>query len=189
MTWLIPYPDETDKGHGHADGSVPPETAPWWGVLVAHVQGRDWRHIIKQLEDEQIQEWVEVIENMSGPLNRLLNDWGLPPLEGQGFWRGEVLPVLIRRLEPPRAVVRTFSGGDIFKKVKGLAPVEAVAAEYTELTQHGSTRLTGICPMHTERTPSFVVYKETQTWHCFGACGVGGDVVELVRRLMEKSLW
>jgi DNA primase len=39
----------------------------------------------------------------------------------------------------------------------------------------------GLCPFHNERTPSFYVFTETQTWHCFG-CNQGGDVFSFVQQ-------
>jgi DNA primase len=38
------------------------------------------------------------------------------------------------------------------------------------------------CPFHAEKTPSFVVDPERQTWRCFGQCATGGDVIEFARR-------
>ncbi len=40
----------------------------------------------------------------------------------------------------------------------------------------------GLCPFHQEKTASFIVFPETQTWHCFGSCNAGGDVIDFVMR-------
>ena len=57
-----------------------------------------------------------------------------------------------------------------------------VASDYLKLTKAGSNHK-ALCPFHTEKTPSFIINPERQTWHCFGACGVGGDVIELVIKI------
>ena len=39
----------------------------------------------------------------------------------------------------------------------------------------------GLCPFHSERSPSFMVYPETQSYYCFG-CGAGGDAITFIRK-------
>jgi len=52
--------------------------------------------------------------------------------------------------------------------------VDLIAAEIP-LKRSGST-YKAPCPFHAEKTPSFIVNPDRQTWHCFGACSEGGDV-------------
>lgn len=47
--------------------------------------------------------------------------------------------------------------------------------------QRAGKSLKGTCPFHNERTPSFYVFRETQTWHCFG-CNEGGDIFSFVQK-------
>ncbi len=51
--------------------------------------------------------------------------------------------------------------------------------------QKSGKSLKGLCPFHNERTPSFYVFGESQTWRCFG-CNEGGDVFTFVQ--MQQSL-
>ena len=57
---------------------------------------------------------------------------------------------------------------------------------YTALKKSGS-RYKGICPFHQEKTPSFNVDPATGRWHCFGACGTGGDCFTFLERAENLS--
>lgn len=54
-----------------------------------------------------------------------------------------------------------------------------IAGRYTHLAKRGKEFM-GLCPIHGEKSPSFAVNKQKQTFYCYG-CGAGGDVIELVR--------
>lgn len=60
---------------------------------------------------------------------------------------------------------------DLVEFISGYVPLKKAGRTYK-----------GICPFHAEKTPSFVVFPHTQTWHCFGACGTGGDIFSFLMR-------
>jgi DNA primase len=70
---------------------------------------------------------------------------------------------------------------DFIDKLRDSNDIESVISGYMELRRRGRT-LTGLCPFHNEKTPSFTVYPETASYYCFG-CGAGGDVINFVRNI------
>ncbi len=64
----------------------------------------------------------------------------------------------------------------------GLDIVEIVQGYVPALKRSGRS-WKAPCPFHSERTPSFTVDPERGTWHCFGACSTGGDVIGFVQRI------
>lgn len=56
--------------------------------------------------------------------------------------------------------------------------IEDLIRSYIDIKKAGRT-LKGLCPFHSEKTPSFVVYPESQSFYCFG-CGKGGDAIRFV---------
>jgi DNA primase len=65
------------------------------------------------------------------------------------------------------------------EQVRSAANIVDVVSARTQLRKTGAGYM-GRCPFHEERTPSFSVSAEKNTYHCFG-CGVGGDVITFVR--------
>ncbi len=59
--------------------------------------------------------------------------------------------------------------------------IEPLISTYVPLRRRGRT-LVGLCPFHGEKTPSFTVYPESNSFYCFG-CHVGGDAITFVRRI------
>ena len=57
---------------------------------------------------------------------------------------------------------------------------ETVIGSYVSLRRAGSN-LKGLCPFHSEKTPSFTVYPQDNSFYCFG-CGAGGDVITFIRK-------
>lgn len=68
-------------------------------------------------------------------------------------------------------------------EIKQRIDIVDFVSRYTPLRKTG-TSYKGLCPFHDERTPSFVVFPHTGTWHCFGACATGGDIFAF---LMKKE--
>ena len=70
---------------------------------------------------------------------------------------------------------------EIIEEIKFRNDIETVVSSYVNLKPAGSN-LIGLCPFHSEKTPSFTVFKNTQTCYCFG-CGSGGDVITFIMKM------
>jgi DNA primase len=71
--------------------------------------------------------------------------------------------------------------GSFADRVKQQADIVRVVGEYVRLKKSGQN-FTGLCPFHSEKTPSFAVHPVKQIYHCFG-CGAGGDVFKFVMEM------
>ncbi len=66
--------------------------------------------------------------------------------------------------------------------VRERSRIEEVVGSYVTLRNAGGGSLTGLCPFHEEKTPSFRVTPARGFYHCFG-CGEGGDVISFVQKI------
>ena len=67
------------------------------------------------------------------------------------------------------------------EEIKEKADIVSVVSDYVSLKKSGRYFM-GNCPFHSEKTPSFFLYPETDTFHCFG-CGKHGDSISFVMEM------
>ena len=69
----------------------------------------------------------------------------------------------------------------VLDDIKARLDILEVVGQRVQLQRSGRS-YKGNCPFHQERTPSFHVFPDRQSWRCFGACATGGDAVSFVMR-------
>ena len=74
---------------------------------------------------------------------------------------------------------------EIIEKVREACDVVEIVGEHVSLKKSGQN-FKGLCPFHSERTPSFTVSPAKQVYHCFG-CGAGGNVISFVMQVENLS--
>ncbi len=77
----------------------------------------------------------------------------------------------------------TSVSSDNFKEsLKQQADIVRIVGDYVKLKKAGAQNFSGLCPFHSEKTPSFSVHATRQFYHCFG-CGESGDVFTFIQKV------
>src|SRR5277367_5633543 len=74
---------------------------------------------------------------------------------------------------------------EIIQRVKDATDIVSVVGEYVSLKKAG-TSYKGLCPFHSEKSPSFNVSAARNGFHCFG-CGKGGNVITIIMEMEKLS--
>src|SRR5580704_12451739 len=77
---------------------------------------------------------------------------------------------------------------DFVDQLKSQVNIVAVVGQYVRLKKASRDRYSGLCPFHSEKTPSFSVSESKQFYHCFG-CQVHGDALKFVMEIEGVSFY
>ena len=166
---------------------MPEQMKPWMHTMLAHrLDGSAGiRRALRSRTPDELKEMVRGIAHHARILPYVLTALGLPMVPPTDeFWQAQVLPELQKEIERRSRPALPAGGGPI-ARLKTL-DIISVAGRFTELTGSGD-KPKGRCPLHEEKTASFYVYADSQRWRCYGACASGGDVIELLQRLVAKG--
>lgn len=139
----------------------------------------DWKKAFKKLQKTKkysqfsIQAFLFELEKM--PAEReMISKW-------LHYW----LSIYEKLPKPKKDAIRYeryYDSLDKKEQVERIKQDRSIESLYTGQLRGTGTRLQGKCPFHEEKTASFFVYTNDNTWHCYGACGTGGDVISFIMK-------
>jgi DNA primase len=71
----------------------------------------------------------------------------------------------------------------VVDEIKDRLDIVEVIAPYVPSLKKTGRNFKGLCPFHQEKTPSFIVFPDSQRWYCFGACATGGDIFTFIQKI------
>ena len=75
---------------------------------------------------------------------------------------------------------------NVIEEILAKADIESVVGKYVSFTKRTGQNLFGLCPFHSEKTPSFSVSLNKGIYHCFG-CGKGGNSIGFIMEIEKLS--
>lgn len=138
---------------------------------------------IQQLYNETMQEVEERVERILAhdtddfsrwfclEYVKYIFAWDLPYLQSKIYQ-------MERIINPPEAPTNLERAIENARTI----PIMDIAHNLLQNIKRSGNHFIALCPFHQERTPSFVLYPASNTFHCFG-CGAHGDVISLVQNL------
>ena len=141
---------------------------------------RDVDHLVQRFSIPELRHEIHIAEVQVSVARQFGDD------EAESWWNDfaeacEMAIEILKSQQPPRTPGQLRSRVDV-TKLKAETNIVDVVNRYCELRKAGRT-FKALCPFHDEKTPSFTVYPDTQSWHCFGACNTGGDVLSFIERM------
>jgi hypothetical protein len=151
---------------------------------------------------EKIKEWKKVERQLLQNIkNQLLEVRATVPEQDQWFAKAMVkYGTGAELVKARRHIMRLYRLKNLYSPPKIMSPKKITAekisranqvpivdlvGQYTKLRKSGTTFI-ALCPLHKEKSPSFVVYPLTNSWHCFG-CGEGSSSIDLIMKLNGLS--
>lgn len=162
-------------------------TIRWWRCLIAasHDGEQGIRYELRSMDLDTLD--ALAVEGLMCEFEaQNLVQSGAYPTRAPGSYIWRLVRQLADAERARRLMPRPVAAGNRIADIKAANRVEDVAGRLTHLTPNGPGKLKGCCPMHKEKTPSFVIYTDSQKWRCYGACARGGDVIDLARKVGVK---